>query len=116
MFSKAELVDLQVQNEVLEDISNWEIQVRKATRCRFLYWQREHFSTFFQIIINDRHRLNQMNYLLMAVRDPVEMLMNIRHLNSAHVAVNNYKKDVYDSFTKYCVRPICQATEEELRM
>ena len=57
-----------------------------------------------------------MNYLLMAIRDPVEMLQHIRHLNSAHVAVNNYKKDVYDSFTKYCVRPICQATEEELRM
>lgn len=116
VFSKAELVDLQVQNEVLEDISNWEIQVRKATRCRFLYWQRELFSTYFQIIINDRHRLNQMNYLLMAIRDPVEMLMNIRHLNSAHVAVNNYKKDVYNSFTKYCVLPICQATEEELRL
>jgi hypothetical protein len=43
----------------------------------------------------------------MAIRDPVEMLMNIRHLCSAHVAVNNYKKDVYDSFTKFCVRPIC---------
>jgi len=56
-----------------------------------------------------------MNYFLMAVKDPVEMLMNIRHLNSSHVAVDNYKKDVYEAFTESVVRPICQATEEQLR-
>jgi hypothetical protein len=44
------------------------------------------------------------------------MLLNIRHLNSAHVAVNNYKKDIYEAFTKHVVRPICQKTEEELRL
>lgn len=48
-----------------------------------------------------------MNYLLMAIRDPVEMLMNIRHLNSSFIAVNNYKKDVYEAFTEQVVRPIC---------
>lgn len=68
------------------------------------------------MIVQDRHKLNQMNYLLMAIRDPVEMLANIRHLNSAHVAVNNYKHDIYKSFTERVVRPICQATEEELRV
>lgn len=52
----------------------------------------------------------------MAIRDPIDMLLNIRHLNSAHVAVNNYKKDIYDAFTKHVVRPICQKTEEELRL
>jgi hypothetical protein len=107
---------LTVYNDILEDISTWETQVRKATRCRFLYWYKELYPAFFEIIVTDRHRLNRMNYLLMAIRDPVEMLHNIRHLNSAHVAVNNYKHDIYNTFTKYVVRPICQATEEELRL
>lgn len=57
-----------------------------------------------------------MNYLLMAVRDPIEMLMNIRHLNSAHIAVKNYKADIYASFTQHVVQPICQKTEGELRL
>lgn len=90
--------------------------MRKATRCRFLYWHRENFSTFLDIIVRDNHRLNQMNYLLMAIRDPIEMLEHIRHLNSPHIAVYNYKKDIYDAFTKHVVQPICQSTEEELRL
>jgi hypothetical protein len=47
VFTSTEMTELNVQNEILEDISNWEIQVRKATRCRFLYWYRELFPTFF---------------------------------------------------------------------
>jgi hypothetical protein len=112
VFSKTEMAEIIAWNETLDEISSWEGTVRKATRCRFLYWYREYFPVFFQLIASDRHRLNQMNYFLMAVKDPVEMLTNIRHLNSEHVAVDNYKKDVYEAFTESVVRPICQATEE----
>ena len=51
----------------------------------------------------------------MALQDPLEMLANIRHLNSPQVAIDNYKKDVYEVFTKAVTFPICQKTEEELR-
>lgn len=39
-----------------------------------------------------------MNYYLMALQDPLEMLQNIRHLSSPQVAIDNYKKDVYENF------------------
>jgi len=35
---------------------------------------------FLKSIRSDRQRLNQMNYFLMALRDPLDMLFNIKHL------------------------------------
>ena len=58
VFDKKEMFELNFQNEILDDISNWETNVRKATRCRFLYWYREFFPVWFQIIVADYHRLN----------------------------------------------------------
>ena len=58
VFDKNEMEMLNRLNEVLEDISNWEENVRKATRCRFLYWHREYFPMFLDIIVRDNHRLN----------------------------------------------------------
>lgn len=91
------------------------MNVRRATRCRFLYWQRSLNPVFLCHIVADKLRLNQMNYYLIALQDPIEMLQNIRHLSSPQVAIDNYKKDVYETFTKSVVHPICQKTEEELR-
>jgi len=48
-----------------------------------------------------------MNYYLMALQDPLEMLQNIRHLSSPQVAIDNYKKDVYEVFQKNVIYPIC---------
>ena len=56
-----------------------------------------------------------MNYFLVSLADPIDMLHHIQHLQSPLVAVDNYKKDVYEAFTKQIVSPICQTTEEELR-
>lgn len=89
--------------------------VRKSTRCRFLYWHRALFPLLFQEIINDRHRLNQMNYYLMALKDPLDMLYNIKHLQNPQEAVDNYKKEIYEAFTENVTKPICLQTEEELR-
>ena len=58
------------------------MNVRRATRCRFIYWHRILNEVFLGYIVSDRYRLNQMNYYLMAIQDPLEMLANIRHLNS----------------------------------
>lgn len=88
-------------------VSSWEVIVRKSTRCRFLYWHRELFPVFFKAIVGDRHRLNQMNYYLMALKDPLDMLRNIKHLQSAQVAVDNYKKEVYAAVAKNVTLPIC---------
>ena len=115
VFSPREMDEINFWNSKLDMVSNWAVFVRKATRCRFLYWQREIFPLFFREIINDRHRLNQMNYFLMAIRDPLDMLYNIKHLANAQIAVNNYKKEVYRAFTKNVVHPVCLRTEEELR-
>ena len=56
-----------------------------------------------------------MNYYLMALSDPLDMLQNIKHLTSAQIAIDNYKKDVFEAFTKNVISPICQKTEEDLR-
>lgn len=37
---------------------------------------------FFQIIVNNKNQLNRMNYLLMAMSSPIEMISNIRHLEN----------------------------------
>lgn len=111
VFSSREIEQINYWNWKLELVSNWESMVRKATRCRFLYWQRSLFPTFFREIINDRHRLNQMNYYLMALKDPIDMLSNIRHLSNSIIAVDNYKQEIYDCFTRNVVQPICSTTE-----
>ena len=35
-----------------------------------------------------------MNYYLMALRDPLDMLSNIRHLSNPIIAVDNYKQEI----------------------
>ena len=78
-------------NSKLELVCNWESVVRKSTRCRFLYWHRGHFPHFFKVIVDDRHRLNQMNYFLISLKDPIDMLNNIKHLSSPLIAIDNFK-------------------------
>ena len=56
-----------------------------------------------------------MNYFLMALKDPLDMLQNIKHLSSPLIAISNYKNEIYEAFTKNVVAPICQNTENELR-
>ena len=51
----------------------------------------------------------------MALRDPLDMLSNIRHLSNPIIAVDNYKKEIYDCFTRNVVQPICSTTEAQLR-
>jgi len=74
IFSNREMEEIFYWNGKLKMVSNWEKYVLKSTRCRFLYWHRGHFPIFFRNIVEDRHRLNQMNYFLMALRDPLDML------------------------------------------
>ena len=100
----------------IDMIANWEWTVRKSTRCRFLYWSRSLFPMLYGKIIQDKQRLNQLNYFLMALNDPAEMLINIKHLESPHVAIDNYKKEIYQSFTMNITAPICRKIEEELRL
>jgi len=97
-------------------IANWEFYVRKSTRCRFLYWSRSLFPMLFQRIANDKMRLNQLNYFLMSLSDPLDMLINIKHLETPFVAIDNYKKEIYSEFTKNITTPICKKIEEELRL
>jgi len=48
-----------------------------------------------------------MNYYLMALKDPLDMLRNIKHLQSAQIAVDNYKKEIYAAVAKNVTLPIC---------
>ena len=82
VFNQREFEEIKYWNHKLEMVSSWEVIVRKATRCRFLYWHRALFPMLFKEIITDRHRLNQMNYFLMALKDPLDMLYNIKHLQN----------------------------------
>jgi hypothetical protein len=88
-------------------ICNWEMNCRRATRCRFIYKHRELNNNFLQFIVSDRLRLNQLNYFLIALQDPIEMLQNIRHLGSPQMAIDLYKKEVFEAFSECVVKPIC---------
>jgi hypothetical protein len=52
----------------------------------------------------------------MALNDPLDMLVNIKHLDSAQTAVDNYKKEIYSAFTTNIITPLCRKIEEELRL
>jgi len=60
----------------LEIITDWEKIVFKSTRCRFIYWIRALSPFIFEMIMNDYKRPNRLNYFLMALNDPIEMLSN----------------------------------------
>lgn len=115
VFKPEQYDSIQVLMQRLSLVCNWEVHARRATRCRFIYWHRVLNEVFLQFIVNDRFRLNQMNYYVMAMQDPIDMLQNIRHLGSPQLAIDNYKKDIFDTFSKYVIHPICSKTEEELR-
>jgi len=115
VFNQRESLEINFWNDKLEMVSSWEVIVRKATRCRFLYWHRALIPLLFKEIITDRHRLNQMNYFLMALKDPLDMLYNIKHLQNPQTAVNNYKREIYQAFSENVLQPVCRLTENELR-
>lgn len=52
----------------------------------------------------------------MAMNDPIEMLWNVKHLEQPNIAVDNYKKEIYSSFTEKVIKPICTKIEEEIRL
>lgn len=95
IFTQPELKDLEYLGWKLDIVANWEWHVKKSTRCRFLYWTRSLFPLLFQKIMQDKHKLNQLNYFLMALNDPLDMLINIKHLEHSQVAIDNYKKEIF---------------------
>lgn len=52
----------------------------------------------------------------MSMSDPLEMMINIKHLESPLVAIDNYKKEIYGEFSKNITMKICKGIEEELRL
>ena len=80
VFSNKELLEIDFWNWKLDLVSNWEANVRQATRCRFLYWNRVLYPFLMAEMVTHKTKLNQMNYFLMAIKDPIDMLTNIRHL------------------------------------
>lgn len=67
VFTKEQTDRIFMLNQRLSVICNWEMSVRRATRCRFIYWQRTLYPNFLQTITSNQYRLNQMNYYLMAL-------------------------------------------------
>ena len=52
----------------------------------------------------------------MAMNDPLQMLWNVKHLESPNIAVDNYKKEIYRAFQEKVIKPICRKVEEEIRL
>lgn len=83
IFTPSELKEIEYFCWKLDIIANWEWHVKKATRCRFMYWTRSLFPLLFTKIIQDKLNLNQLNYFLMALNDPIDLLVNTKHLESS---------------------------------
>ena len=116
VFNQKELGEIRFLCQRLEIITDWEKIVRKSTRCRFIYWIRPLFPHIFDMIMADNKRPNQLNYFLMALSDALEMLWNVKHLELPNVAVDNYKKEIFQAFTEKVINPICKMVEEEIRL
>lgn len=116
VFNPKELGEIHYLCQRLEIITDWEKIVRKSTRCRFLYWIRPYFPYIFEMIMADNKRPNQLNYFLMALNDPLELLWNIKHLEQPNVGVDNYKKEIYRAFADKVIKPICRRVEDEIRV
>jgi hypothetical protein len=67
VFNPDQINEIMALNQRLNMICNWEMNARRATRCRFVYWQRALNHLFFEHILSERYKLNQMNYYLMAL-------------------------------------------------
>ena len=68
------------------------------------------------MILADSKRPNQFNYFLMALNDPLEMLWNTKHHTEPNVCVDNYKSEIFKSFSEKVIKPICRKVEEEVRV
>jgi hypothetical protein len=108
VFNSKELSEVRCLNQRLDQIANWENIIKKSTRCRFVYWIRSLFPFIFDMIMSDVKRPNQLNYFLMALNDPLEMLWNVKHLEQPNVAVDNYKKEIYKAFSDKVIKPVCR--------
>lgn len=116
VFSQKELSEIRYLCHRLEIITDWEKIVKKSTRCRFVYWIRSLFPFVFEMILSDMKRPNQLNYFLLALNDPLDMLWNVKHLETPNIAVDNYKKEIYRALSEKVLKPICRKVEEEIRL
>ena len=116
VFNQKELSEIKYLCQRLEIITNWEKIVTKSTRCRFVYWIRSLFPFIFDMIMADVKRPNQLNYFLMAVNDPLQMLWNVKHAEQSNDVVDNYKKEIFKAFSEKVIQPICRKVEEEIRL
>lgn len=64
----------------------------------------------------DFSRPIQLNYFCMSLSDPLEMLKNIKHLEQPNSAIDNYKREIFEAFTKKVIKPICLQVENEIRL
>jgi hypothetical protein len=116
VFNSREISEIRYLCLRLEQLTEWEKIQTKATRCRFIYWIRSLYGYIFDMMMSDVKRPNQMNYFLMAIQDPLQMLWNVKHLERPNVAVDNYKKEVFRTFSEKVLKPICRKVEEEIRV
>jgi len=68
------------------------------------------------MIMADTKRPNQLNYFLIALNDPIDMLWNVKHFVEPNVAVDNYKREIYKAFTEKVLKPISRKVEDEIRL
>ena len=58
VFDQKQIDEILSLNQRLNLVCNWEMNVRRATRCRFIYWHRVLNPLFFSHILSDTYRLN----------------------------------------------------------
>lgn len=116
VFNQREISEIRYLCQRLEIMTDWEHLAAKSTRCRMIYWIRALYPLIFEMILQDNKRPNQLNYFLMAVNDPLQMLWNVQHMSTPNKAVDNFKKEVFRSFTSKVIKPICRKVEEEIRL
>ena len=115
-FKKDDFAEIENMVIMARKIRDWKYLMSKGTRCTFLYWVRSLVPIIFKHIFKKFHRFKRIRYVCQALHDPIQMLRNVKHLESPNIAINNYKNYITKTFDKVIVQNLCSMIEKDLRI
>lgn len=98
-------------------VAAFQKNVRSATDCEFLYWQRESFIPLFLERLYERPIGSEYAlYLFHALHDCCGAILSSKHVEDANTLLDAYEKFVRNSITEKIVNPLCIDIENDLRL
>ena len=115
-FEPNEYESIFTELSVLNRLVNVQKQMKTATNCDFLYFQREgFFPIFFESIYANPSKSEFLPYLVQALHDCRPTILSAKHTDSA-VLLKKYVEYVTEVMGEAIVGPLCTEVENDLRL